>query len=238
MRFGTGMRHTFINGYGTEISQTRPKPGPLPSLAVEFKEVFENYADRESTYKTLPSNDDWKKVEDVCSFLSLFNEATKIISGGVSFVDENESNISYSKASSSFITSRFGKGLKTGNAKYNQHIDTVESVKSELSIYLDKGVYICESGVNFDALGWWKENKLKFKILSKMAADILSVLITTVASESAFSAGGRVIDPHRSCLGTKMVDMLVCGADWYRHYYELNRKNTKEKDDIIYIELN
>ncbi|KAE8670910.1 hypothetical protein F3Y22_tig00112044pilonHSYRG00101 [Hibiscus syriacus] len=27
------------------------------------------------------------------------------------------------------------------------------------------------------------------------------------------SAGGRVIDPHRSSLGTKMVDMLVCGAD-------------------------
>ncbi|KAI3762508.1 hypothetical protein L1987_52938 [Smallanthus sonchifolius] len=31
--------------------------------------------------KTLPSSDDWDKVESVCSFLSLFNEATKIISG-------------------------------------------------------------------------------------------------------------------------------------------------------------
>ncbi|KAD0254412.1 hypothetical protein E3N88_44552 [Mikania micrantha] len=144
---------TVINDDGSEVPQCMH--------CVEFKEVFENYADRESTYKTLPSNDDWKKVEDVCSFLSLFNEATKIISGseyptsnlfiselyvikealdavaldekdcmysmacGVSFVDENESNISYSKASSSFITSRFGKGLKTGNAKYNQHIDTL-----------------------------------------------------------------------------------------------------------------
>ncbi|XP_022003077.1 zinc finger BED domain-containing protein RICESLEEPER 2-like [Helianthus annuus] len=51
------------------------------SSALEFKDVFENYADRESSYKTLPSDDDWKKVEDVCSFLALFNEATKIISG-------------------------------------------------------------------------------------------------------------------------------------------------------------
>ncbi|KAD4180001.1 hypothetical protein E3N88_28592 [Mikania micrantha] len=51
------------------------------SSALEFKEVFENYADRESSYNTLPSADDWKKVEDVCSFLALFNEATKIISG-------------------------------------------------------------------------------------------------------------------------------------------------------------
>ncbi|KAK8998789.1 hypothetical protein V6N11_069975 [Hibiscus sabdariffa] len=51
------------------------------STALDFKEVFVNYADRESTYTTLPSEEDWKKVEDVCSFLALFNKATKIISG-------------------------------------------------------------------------------------------------------------------------------------------------------------
>ncbi|MFS7994750.1 putative HAT dimerization domain, ribonuclease H-like superfamily [Helianthus anomalus] len=57
-----------------------------------------------------------------------------------------------------------------------------------------------------------------------MVADILAIPVTTVASESAFSVGGRVIDPHRSCLGTKTVDMLICGADWYRHYYGLKKK--------------
>ncbi|KAK8632479.1 hypothetical protein V6N13_072870 [Hibiscus sabdariffa] len=51
------------------------------STPLEFKEVFVNYAGRKSTYTTLPSEEDWKKVEDVCSFLALFNEATKIISG-------------------------------------------------------------------------------------------------------------------------------------------------------------
>lgn len=54
-----------------------------------------------------------------------------------------------------------------------------------------------------------------------MAADILAIPFTTVASESAFSVGGRVIDPHRSSLGTKMVDMRICGSDWYRQYYGL-----------------
>ena len=164
--------------------------------------------------------------------------------------DHKESNVdSYKSAnvrsgpsgsgsSSGFMASRFGKGIKTGSAKYHQHIrniDCGESVKSELVTYLEEGVYIQEAGVYFDALGWWKENKLKYRILSKMAADILAIPITTVASESAFSAGGRVIDPHRASLGTKMVDMLICGADWYRHYYGVLKK--KNKVVLIYIQL-
>ncbi|CAI9272996.1 unnamed protein product [Lactuca saligna] len=51
-----------------------------------------------------------------------------------------------------------------------------------------------------------------------MTTDILAILVTTVASEFAFNAGGRVIDPHRSSLGTKIVDMLICGSDWYHHH--------------------
>ena len=51
------------------------------STALEFKEVFVNYADRESTYKTLPTSEDWDKVEVICSFFGLFSEVTKIISG-------------------------------------------------------------------------------------------------------------------------------------------------------------
>ncbi|XP_035838621.1 zinc finger BED domain-containing protein RICESLEEPER 2-like [Helianthus annuus] len=141
--------------------------------------------------------------------------------------------------SSNFTSSRFGKSIKTGSAKYHQHIksvDCVQSAKSELATYLEEGVCIIEQGVHFDALRWWKDNKLKYKVLSKMAADILAIPITTVASESAFSAGGRVIDPHRSALGTKMVDMLICGADWYRQYYGLEKKK-KENDDVVYIAL-
>ncbi|GJU66983.1 zinc finger BED domain-containing protein RICESLEEPER 2-like protein [Tanacetum coccineum] len=137
-------------------------------------------------------------------------------------------------------TSKSGKRIKNGTAKYDLHIrneDTTISEKSEIDTYLEEGVYIGEPGVYFDALGWWKEKSSKFKILSKMAADILAIPLTTVASESAFSAGGRVIDPHRSSLGTNIVDMLICGADWYRHYYGLQKKKTKEQVDFVTIEL-
>ncbi|KAK1356961.1 hypothetical protein POM88_050217 [Heracleum sosnowskyi] len=44
-----------------------------------------------------------------------------------------------------------------------------------------------------------------------------------VASEASFSAGGRVIEPHRSCLKTETVEMLLCGADWSRALYGLKK---------------
>ncbi|KAK3024681.1 hypothetical protein RJ639_043203 [Escallonia herrerae] len=89
------------------------------------------------------------------------------------------------------------------------------------SVTKEKGVYICEvnSESQFDVTGRWKANNLKYKILSKMAVDILSIPITTVASEAAFSTVGRVIDPYRASLSTKTVEALICGGDWIRSLY-------------------
>jgi hypothetical protein len=64
-------------------------------------------------------------------------------------------------------------------------VDTIQPIKFDLDIYLEENVYICEEGSSedFNALEWWKATPLKFRILSKMACDILSISITTVASE-------------------------------------------------------
>ncbi|KAJ3684273.1 hypothetical protein LUZ61_013437 [Rhynchospora tenuis] len=56
----------------------------------------------------------------------------------------------------------------------------------------------------------------KVCILSKLARDILCIPISTVASESAFSAGGRILDDYRSSLKEDVVESLVCGGDWIR----------------------
>jgi hypothetical protein len=100
-----------------------------------------------------------------------------------------------------------------------------QPVKSNLKIYLEEDVYICDEGTDlkFDALEWWKSNQLKYRILSKMARDILAILITTVSSKSAFSTGGRVIDLYCASLSTKTVEILLCGADWVRALHGLSK---------------
>ncbi|XP_044473983.1 uncharacterized protein LOC123202219 [Mangifera indica] len=70
-------------------------------------------------------------------------------------------------------------------------------------MYLDEHCVEIPDDVNstdFYVLHWWRDNQYKYKVLSQMAVDILAIPITTVASESAFSAGNRVIDPYRILL--------------------------------------
>ena len=85
-----------------------------------------------------------------------------------------------------------------------------------LHIYLEEGIYICKEELDddFNALDCWKTNNMKFCILSNMARDILSIPITTVASKSAFSAGGRVLDQYRSSLKPQTIEALISIRDW------------------------
>ncbi|KAL5563222.1 hypothetical protein UlMin_032969 [Ulmus minor] len=61
---------------------------------------------------------------------------------------------------------------------------------------------------------WWKINGNRYKIVSQMAKDVLAIQVSTVASEFAFSTGGRILDPFRSSLSPKMVQALICGKNW------------------------
>lgn len=66
---------------------------------------------------------------------------------------------------------------------------------------------------NFDILSWWK-NQIEYPIMAQIARDLLAVQVSTVASESAFSSGGRVVDTFRSRLDPEMVEALICTKDW------------------------
>ena len=66
----------------------------------------------------------------------------------------------------------------------------------------------------FDILAWWKNQTDEYPILAKIARDLLDAQVSTVASEYAFSAGGRVVDPFRSRLDPEMVEALICMKDW------------------------
>jgi len=81
----------------------------------------------------------------------------------------------------------------------------------------------------FDILAWWKGQSTRFPILSTMARDVLAIPISTVASESAFSTSGRILDDFRTSLTPFMVEALVCTQDWLRRATPINiEENTEE----------
>ncbi|KAG2712928.1 hypothetical protein I3760_04G148800 [Carya illinoinensis] len=57
-------------------------------------------------------------------------------------------------------------------------------------------------------------NSTKYPIISRIARDVLAISITTVAYESAFSTGGRVLDAFRSSLSLSTMEALVCTQNW------------------------
>ncbi|CAN0902997.1 Putative AC9 transposase [Linum grandiflorum] len=86
------------------------------------------------------------------------------------------------------------------------------SVTAKLDAYLNED--ILPRTADFDILMWWKINGPNYPILQEIARDILAVPVTSVASELAFSSGGRLLDPHRSRLHQSTVASLICTRIW------------------------
>ncbi|XP_034229371.1 zinc finger BED domain-containing protein RICESLEEPER 1-like [Prunus dulcis] len=89
---------------------------------------------------------------------------------------------------------------------------TTSAQKTQLQLYLDEPKIDRKTKLN--VLDFWKVNQFRYPELSILARDLLSILISTVASESAFSVGGRVLDQYRSALKPENVEALVCTRDW------------------------
>ncbi|CAN1336552.1 Zinc finger BED domain-containing protein RICESLEEPER 2 [Linum perenne] len=97
--------------------------------------------------------------------------------------------------------------------------------KNELDSYLEDNVL--RRSDDFDILNWWKANSTKYPTLALIARDILAIPVSTVASESAFSAGGRLISTQRSRLHIKTVETLMCTQSWLLNHIQ--------KGNLIYI---
>ncbi|KAL2931380.1 putative AC transposase, partial [Bienertia sinuspersici] len=67
--------------------------------------------------------------------------------------------------------------------------------------------YQFETEENFHIIQWWKNHSSKFPVLARIAKDILAIPASTIASESAFSAGRRVLDEKRSRLSSESIEM-------------------------------
>ncbi|WCJ24569.1 hypothetical protein M5689_006519 [Euphorbia peplus] len=71
---------------------------------------------------------------------------------------------------------------------------------------------------------------MRYPELARIAQDILAILISTVASESAFSIGGKVITSTRSSLKANTIQTLMCLKDWIITQDEGNFIGPEETD--------
>lgn len=142
----------------------------------------------------------------------LFEEYGKIYAPSDKVQPSNEAQEPEARGTS-LMKSLIAKKMKTSTCG-------ITASKSELEKYLSEENE--EDGDKFNILEWWKVNSSRFPVLSHLARDVLAIPISTVASESAFSTGGRILDQFRSSLTPFMVQALVCTQDWLRRSISVN----------------
>ncbi|GKA01116.1 zinc finger BED domain-containing protein RICESLEEPER 2-like protein [Tanacetum coccineum] len=176
-------------------------------------------------YNSVDAKDLIKMVEQTLrslhsEYVTIYNEST---------TESSEQNGSFlsesSKKQSKFST---GCGFQELQNFVRQN-EASPTQKSDLDVYFEDGCYMCalEDSKKFNILDWWKNHESKYRILSKLAHDILAIPITTVASEATFSAGSRVIDQYRAKLGVDTVQALLCGENWMRNIHGVKSKKSQ-----------
>ncbi|CAA3023142.1 zinc finger BED domain-containing RICESLEEPER 2-like [Olea europaea subsp. europaea] len=113
-----------------------------------------------------------------------------------------------------------GSSSTMSDARLNRFLEK-QAVKDSIEIKNDVERYLLDAresieNKDFEVLDWWKVNGNKYGVLSNLAKDVLAIQVSTVASESAFSTGGRILDPFRSSLSPRMVEVLVCTQNWLK----------------------
>nr|GME05984.1 zinc finger BED domain-containing protein DAYSLEEPER-like [Ipomoea batatas] len=87
--------------------------------------------------------------------------------------------------------------------------------RSELDQYLEES--LLPRVHEFDVVGWWKLNRMKYPTLSKMARDILTIPVSTAPADSVFSTVHKEMDRYRCSLRPETVEALVCAKDWQQN---------------------
>ncbi|XP_052619610.1 zinc finger BED domain-containing protein RICESLEEPER 2-like [Lactuca sativa] len=90
--------------------------------------------------------------------------------------------------------------------------DSGSNTTSQLHVYLLEPRAKRTSSINM--LEFWKAQQYRYPKLTKLAMDILCVPVSTVASKSVFSLGGRILNEYRSSMKPDVVEALVCSRDW------------------------
>ncbi|KAH1250117.1 Zinc finger BED domain-containing protein DAYSLEEPER [Glycine max] len=107
-----------------------------------------------------------------------------------------------------------------------------DSGKSQLDTNLEEATLNLHFTAHMDVLDWWKTNSPRFPHLSIMACDLLSIPVTTVASESVFNIGSRILKKYRNRLSSDCVEAIICTRNW-KHGFNEDDDDLFDEDSIV-----
>ncbi|PLW31889.1 hypothetical protein PCANC_22752 [Puccinia coronata f. sp. avenae] len=106
-------------------------------------------------------------------------------------------------------------------------MSSATSATAEIDLYLQEPTVPLDTQ-GFNILKWWSVNSLRFPTLSILARNTLTIPMTSIASESAFSTGGRVLSDSRNRLKPVTLEALICTQDWINTNDGLDQISTGE----------
>ena len=130
------------------------------------------------------------------------------------YKEKYENDISLIKLSSTISSSSFYKSPLEIFKSRKKTTTSSPNTTTNIDRYLSVETISFEDHEDFEILEWWKKQQIKYFVLSIIARDVLTVLMSTVASEVAFSAGGRVVSKKRCNLSPKTIEAVVYLKDW------------------------
>ncbi|KAK3229851.1 hypothetical protein Dsin_001732 [Dipteronia sinensis] len=191
----------------------------------------------------------WDACSNVCGLLKVFYTATNNLSG-VYYPTTNLFIIESLNIASAFahcesdselhesVTAMKDKWLEYYKEFPNIYLIALcfdprcrlESLPDYLSAYYEQED---TEDKKFDILYWWKEHERYFPILAMIAKQILSTPVSTVAVEQQFSAGGNILDPKRSLMSPKSLQIQACVEDWTKAQYRQQEIDQEEPYDFF-----
>ncbi|CAI9301016.1 unnamed protein product [Lactuca saligna] len=153
-----------------------------------------------------------KRVEE--ALFSLFDEYMQASR------ESSDGNVGGGSGSGDFNSRQTSVGNVGGGSNHSileefdeyDNDDMDSTKKSQLQVYLLEPRTKRTSSINI--LEFWQSQQYRYPELAKLAMDILCVPVSTVASESAFSLGGKVLNEYRSSMKPEIVEAVICSRDW------------------------
>ncbi|PON70709.1 HAT, C-terminal dimerization domain containing protein [Parasponia andersonii] len=121
-----------------------------------------------------------------------------------------------------------GRGSSSISSSSSQLLPPINPQQSSnFTQYIELDSDIDPNNENFKVLEWWHKRQPRFPVLSQLARDVLTILMSTISLESAFSTTKMIVDERRTSLALEMVEVLTCVKDW--------EKAAKRNQDTIRI---